>query len=368
VVAAMAEATHGSVKTFSIGFDHEAYDELPHARLIAERFGTDHHEFVVRPDTIEIVPQIVRHYGEPFADSSAIPSFCLAEVTRRHVTVALNGDGGDECFGGYTRYASQRLAARLEGLPLLLRRGVASGGRHLGRGNSTSLSNRLRRLSEALPLEGPSRYVKYISWIDEDRRRLLYSPGFEDQLDFHATDDVIAQPWLAASGESVIDVMLEVDATTYLPDDLITKIDIATMAHALEARSPMLDHEFVEFAASIPAEFKVRGLEKKWILREALREWLPAEILDRKKQGFTVPVAHWFRNELKDQVREVLLDRGAVGRGYFRTEAVESMLDRHLSGRSDESKGLWSLFVLELWHREFVDRVDLAGVQALAAA
>lgn len=367
VVAAMARVGGGAVKTFSIGFEHETFDELPHARLVAERFGTDHHEFVVRPDAVSIVPKIVRHYGEPFADSSAIPSFFLAEVTRRHVTVALNGDGGDESFGGYTRYISQRMAARLERLPGFVRRGAASAGRRLRAREITSLAGKARRLTEALPLDGPTRYARYMSWIDESQRTQLYTDEFAEVLDTTAVCDVIARPWSQATGDDILDVMLEVDAGTYLPDDLITKIDIATMAHALEARSPMLDHEFMEFAASIPADLKVRGMQKKWILREALREWLPDEILDRPKQGFSVPVGHWFRHELKDQLRDVLLDPTSIGRGYFRPDVLESMVDRHTSGMSDETKPLWALFMLELWHREFVGAAGLAPALANAA-
>jgi len=367
VVAAMAQEGTGQVKTFSIGFEQEAFDELPHARLVAQRFGTDHHEFVVRPDAISMVPRIVRHYGEPFADSSAIPSFCLAEVTRRHVTVALNGDGGDESFGGYTRYVSQRMASRLERLPGFMRRGAASAGRRLGGREVSSLASRARRLTEALPLDAPTRYSRYMSWLDEDRRSDLYTPEFAALVDIPAAREVIARPWREASGDDLVDVMLEVDAGTYLPDQLIAKVDIATMAHALEARSPMLDHEFMEFAASIPSELKVRGTQKKWILREALREWLPGEILDRPKQGFTVPVGHWFRHDLRDQVRDVLLDPAALERGYFRREVVESMIDRHTSGRSDEAKPLWALFMLELWHREFAGETGIRAPLAAAA-
>lgn len=356
VVAAMAEASSTPVKTFSIGFDHEDFDELRFARRIAELFGTDHHEFVVRPDTIEMLPKIVRHYGEPFADSSAIPSFYLAELTSKQVTVALNGDGGDESFGGYTRYVANRLAARLERLPAPLRRLAADRAKTLGGGELTSLANKARRLFTGLALPPAARYASYISLSDAPQRAQLYTDEFAASVDGSLASGVIAEPWHEASGEDVVDIMLEVDATTYLPGDLITKIDIATMAYALEARSPLLDHELMEFAASIPANLKVHGHEKKWIFREALRGWLPDEILDRPKQGFTVPIGHWFRGELHDLVREVLLDRDSLGRGYFRPEAVESMLARHAAGADAETKRIWALFMFELWHREFMDR------------
>jgi asparagine synthase (glutamine-hydrolysing) len=355
VVAAMSEVGGGPVKTFSIGFEQSGFDELPYARRVAELFGTEHHEFVVRPDAISMAPKIARHYGEPFADSSAIPSFYLAEVTRRHVTVALNGDGGDESFGGYTRYVSNRLAARLDRLPGPLRRAAAVVANRPQRGEITSLVNRARRLGQSLALDPPNRYARYMSFFDETQRAALYSPEFRASVGESSALSVIADPWRSSSGGDVLDVMLDVDSSTYLPDDLIAKIDIATMAHGLEARSPLLDHELMQFAASIPADLKVRHTHKKWILRQALRDWLPSEILNRPKQGFQVPIDHWFRNELHDHVHEVLLDPGSLARGYFRAEAVESALDRISVGTYADASRLWALFMLELWQRELVD-------------
>jgi asparagine synthase (glutamine-hydrolysing) len=368
VVAAMAEASSNPVKTFSIGFDHDAFNELPQARQVAELFSTDHYEFLVRADAVEIVPRMVRHYGEPFADASAIPSFYLAEMTRRHVTVALNGDGGDESFSGYTRYVSNRLAEQLERVPAALRRAAAmAAGRHAP-GEITSLTNKARRLAEGLPLDQSSRYALYVSWFKERQRAQLYTEEFAALTARSPARDVIEGPWRAASGEHILDKMLEVDVCTYLQGDLIPKIDIATMAHSLEARSPLLDHQLMEFAASIPAKFKVRGREKKWILREALRQWLPADVLDRPKRGFTPPLGHWFRNELRDLSREVLLDQRSMARSYFKPAEVEAMLDRHHSGKTDETKRLWALFVLELWHREFIDGAPTTNMLEEAAA
>lgn len=367
VVAAMAAASSTPVKTFSIGFDEERFDELPYARRVAQLFGTEHQEFVVRPDAVAIVPRLVRHYGEPFADYSAIPSFYLAEMTRSQVTVALNGDGGDESFGGYTRYVANRLAGRLDHLPVVARRFAGSAAGRLGGPDLTSVANKARRLLMGLALEPAERYARYMSWFDERQRSAIYTEQFAALTDASSTLEVIAGPWRQASGDDVLDVMLEVDCSTYLPDELIAKIDIATMAHALEARSPLLDHQLMEFAASIPADMKVRGREKKWILREALRPWLPGEILDRPKQGFTVPVGEWFRGELRADVSDALLDPGSLARGYFRREPVQAMLERHLSGTSDESKRLWALYMLELWHREFVDRTPAPAPLSAAA-
>lgn len=368
VVAAMAQIAPGPVRTFSIGFDRARFDERVHARRVAELFGTEHEEFVVRPDALRILPRLVRHYGEPFADASAIPSFHLSEMTRRHVTVALNGDGGDESFGGYSRYATNRLAASFDRIPAPLRRvGAALGGRE--RGELSSASRRAQRLLTTLADDPPGRYGHYVAWLHDRRRRELYAPEFAAATATSPVAAIIAAPWRAASGADVIDTMLEVDVETYLPGDLLVKVDIATMAHGLEARSPLLDHELMELAAAIPARFKVHGREKKWILREALREWLPDDILDRPKQGFTPPVGQWLREELRDHSREILLDPIALDRGYFAPGAVRALLDRHQSGRSDEAKPLWALLMLELWHREFADQtVAPAGTEAAVAA
>jgi asparagine synthase (glutamine-hydrolysing) len=355
VVAAMAEHSHEPVRTFSIGFDHQEFDELPHARRIAEQFGTVHEEFQVRAQAVEVVPKIVRHYGEPFADSSAIPSFYLAELTRRHVTVALNGDGGDESFGGYTRYVANALAGRLDRVPVPLRRAVSAAGRRLpAGGNVSSVRNRARRLAGTLALDGPARYARYMAWFDDQQRGALYTPGFAATAAL-GRPDAIAASWADASGASVVDKMLEVDVETYLAGDLIPKIDIATMAHALEARSPFLDHELMQLAASIPATLKVRGAEKKWILREAMRGWLPDDILDRPKQGFSVPLSTWLRTDLRSWARDILLDPATLQRGYFRPTAVEDLLDRHAAGADGDDHRIWSLLMLELWHREFID-------------
>jgi asparagine synthase (glutamine-hydrolysing) len=355
VVAAMAEHSSGPVRTFSIGFDHEEFDELPYARKISEQFGTVHEEFHVRAEAVEIAPKLVRHYGEPFADATAIPSFYLSELTRRHVTVALNGDGGDESFGGYTRYVANALAGRLDRIPGGLRHAIGRmGARAPEDGHVSSLRSRARRLAVTMGLEAPARYARYKELFAAPLRDSLYAPGFAGAI-AGRRHDAIAETWAQTSGAHVVDKMLEVDVRTYLAGDLIPKVDIATMAYALEARSPFLDHEFMELAASIPAGLKVRGSEKKWILREALRGWLPDEALDRPKQGFVVPLSAWLRTDLRSWAAEILLDPATLDRGYFRPEAVEGLIQRHADGADADDKRIWSLVMLELWHREFVD-------------
>jgi asparagine synthase (glutamine-hydrolysing) len=364
VVAAMAEQSSQPVKTFSIGFDVEAFNELKYARQVAELLSTDHHEYTVHPSAIDLLPQIVRQYGEPFADSSAIPSFYLAELARRHVTVALNGDGGDESFAGYNRYVSNNIAARLERrLPASGRRLLSAIGDRLPtNADERSTLNRVRRLSRSLSVDAPTRYTRNVSFFDQAARDQLYTSEYRALVASSPAADMIRDPWLAASGTSPVDILVEVDVETYLPGDLLVKMDIATMAYSLEARSPLLDHELMEFAASVPARLKLRGLERKVLLRRAVREWLPDEILDRPKMGFGVPLPAWFRGELRGYVTDVLLDPGTLGRGYFREEYIRSLIDRHVSGTEDCSPRLWALLVGELWHREFVDRPASAGL------
>jgi asparagine synthase (glutamine-hydrolysing) len=356
VVAAMAEASAQPVKTFSIGFADERFNELPLARLVAERFGTDHHEMIVEPRALDVIPKIVRHHGEPFADDSAVPSFYVAAMARRHVTVALNGDGGDESFAGYSRYVANLAAARLDRVPRALRAAAGAAALRLPRSSVIdSWRSRARRLGETLALDAPQRYVAYMTSLNGLRREQLYTDEYRAMVGGCAAAEVMTAPWRASRAGAVLDTMLDVDIQTYLPDDLLAKMDIATMASSLEARSPLLDHELMQFAASLPASMKVRGVLKKVVLRDALRGWVPDAVLDAPKRGFRLPIAGWFRGELREFARDVLLGPTARDRGYFREEYVRGLLDRHIAGVEDHSQGIWTLVMFELWHQQFVD-------------
>jgi len=352
VVAAMAEASAEPIKTFSIGFDEASHDELPFARQVASRFGTDHHELVVRPNAMEVLPTLVRHYGEPFADSSALPTFYLAQLARRHVTVALTGDGGDESFAGYTRYARALQLSRLASNGLV-RPAMRVAAPILERITKPRLT-RARRAARLLALDAASVYCRQICYFEEAQREALYSDEFAASVRGNSPEAIVRGMWERSTASCHVDRMLEVDVETYLPGDLLVKMDIATMAHSLEARSPFLDHELMELAASLPPDMKLASGQTKAALRSALRGWLPDEILDRPKQGFGVPIADWLRGDLKDYVRDVLLDDATVGRGLFRLDAVSGLIDSHAGGR-DESPRIWALLVLELWFREVVD-------------
>lgn len=355
IVAAMAEQMHEPVKTFSIGFREEDFDELRYARMIADRFGTDHHEFVVEPHALEIMPRLARHYGEPFADSSAIPSFYLAELTGRHVTVALNGDGGDESFAGYHRYVTDDGVRRLAWLPRPLQR-AASLARHLGEGrNDDSFRSKLNRMGRIFAMAPHERYAMRIGMFDSARQRRLLTPEFRATLGDAAPEAFIYDTWTSSHARNRVDVMLDTDVQTYLPGDLLVKMDIATMAYSVEARSPFLDHHLMEFAASLPPDLKLVGADGKRLLKAALRGIVPDEILDRRKMGFGVPLNHWFRNELRTLPQEVLLDPKAIERGYFQRKELERLISEHQDGRADHASRLWVLLQLEYWHREVVE-------------
>ncbi|MBP1775032.1 MAG: asnB [candidate division NC10 bacterium] len=371
VVALMSRAGVGRVKTFSIGFEEREYDELKHARAVADRFGTEHHEFVVRPDAAAILPKLAWQYDEPFGDSSAVPTYYVAQMTRQDVTVALTGDGGDENFGGYERYLATRVAASFDRLPAagLLRRAIRASVPLLPRGGSrTSAFFRWRRFVEGLTETPERRYARWLCRLTDGPAELC-TPEF---LAATAGTDAL-EPLLAAYRESDApefgDATLGVDVGVYLPDDLLVKIDVATMAHSLEARSPFLDHEFMEFAATIPFALKVRGRTTKHILKRALVGLLPDEVLRRPKMGFGVPVDHWLRHELKDVAHDILLSSRAVGRGYFRADTIRRMLHDHVAARCSWDASLWALLMLELWHRTYLDDGgELARRRALAAA
>jgi asparagine synthase (glutamine-hydrolysing) len=357
VVALMSEVSSTPVKTFAIGFEEQDYSELHHARRVAEHVGAEHHEFIVRPDALEVLPLLVEHYGEPYADSSAIPTYYVARETRKHVTVALNGDGGDESFAGYERYAAMRLAETYRRLPQMLRENLVRQAVELVPSSETKRGRvrSMKRFIQSASLDKVERYLRWVSVFDGAAKRGLYTPDFERQTQHVSGADVLA-PWFArANGSGIVDAALLTDVMTYLPNDLLVKVDIATMAVSLEARSPFLDHQVMEFAASLPEKFKLRGLTTKYLLKRMLKQLLPAENLDRRKMGFGVPLGHWFRGRLQSFLRETLLSEASLKRGLFKPEAVTQLVELHTRGERDYSHQLWTLLMLELWFQRFID-------------
>jgi asparagine synthase (glutamine-hydrolysing) len=353
VVAAMAEASSEPVKTFSVGFEDERLNELPLARRVAREFATEHHELLVKADATEVLPTLLRHYGEPFADHAAIPTFYLARFAREHVTVALNGDGGDESFAGYQRYSTGLVLAALDRAPRAVRRGGAAMAEAAmrRRGDSGALG-RLNRLIAASALDPANRYVHQQSMFDERERAQLYTSEYATLIGPSCADEALLEPWRQSTATNLVDRMLDVDVNSYLPGDLLAKIDIATMACSLEGRSPLLDHELMELAAEMPAALKASRGQTKRLPRMALRGWIPDEVLDAPKRGFQLPVARWFREDLRDYAHDVLLDAAALERGWSREQVVRRLLAEHTAGKRDHGRRLWTLLVLELWYRE----------------
>lgn len=358
IVALMAQESSEKVKTFSIGFEEQDFSELHHARRVAEHVGAEHHEFIVRPDAMEILPTLVEHYGEPFADSSAVPSYYVSRETRKYVTVALNGDGGDECFAGYERYAAMNLAQRYtKMLPAAIRNGVI---RNVARAlpefqSRTNPLRKAQRFLAAASLNPVQRYLRWVSAFDEQAKLNLYSNDFRNETAAFSTIGFL-EPWFAkANGAGIVDASLLTDTMTYLPNDLLVKMDIASMTVSLEARSPFLDHHLMEFAASLPESLKLRGMTTKYLLKRVLKQFVPEENLTRAKMGFGVPIGHWFRGTMQPFLRETLLSEKALSRGLFNRASVRQLVDQHVANKVNHDHRLWSLLMLELWFQRFID-------------
>jgi asparagine synthase (glutamine-hydrolysing) len=336
------------LRTFSIGFPDPRYDETAYARVTADAFQTEHHEHTVTPRTREILGTLAWHYDEPFADSSAMPTYYVARYTRESVTVALTGDAGDECFAGYDRYRAARLGARLDVLPRGARALLAGAAHILPHGRPKSAGRRAYRFVSALGQPPARRYLSWINiftpgWLAEG-----YRPDFARQIDF---EEPLA--WFdglyGASRGTAPERANFTDFNSYLPYDLLTKVDVASMACSLECRCPLLDHELVEFALSLPIKWRLGRGGGKRILKDWARDRLPPQILTRSKMGFGVPVGEWFRHELRDVLEERLLAPESLCRRVFRTDWLRAFVDAHFSGRANHEHPLWALLMLELW-------------------
>ncbi len=360
IVALMAEMSSRPVKTFSIGFDEAEFSELHFAKEVARRYGCEHTEFVVKPEMAEVLPKLAWHYGEPYADPSALPSYYVARETRRFVTVALNGDGGDENFGGYVRYFAMKLARPFDYMPGPARSALRSAAELLPDWRAPyGFSWRLKRfLRSALFTDLPRRHLKMICYFTEEDKKGFYTPDFEARLGaaLGSAEGYMARAFDACPDEDFVNRMLYVDFKTYLPECLMAKVDIAAMAVSLEGRSPFLDHEFVETVFRMTGDWKLRGLRgHKWLLKEAFRDKLPPLIFNRGKMGFGIPLGTWFRGPLKDFWAQHVLGTRALARGYFQEAALRRLWDEHQSGRRDHGYRLWALLMLELWHEACVE-------------
>jgi asparagine synthase (glutamine-hydrolysing) len=345
IVALMSRLSDRPVKTFSIGFRDEAFNELPYARTVAQRYNTDHREFMVEPDKLDVLGDLVRHYGEPYGDSSAVPTWHLSRVTREHVTVALNGDGGDELFGGYGWYDAVH---RLNRMATPANRTLARYGNRLG---SPLLPRRVRRALALIELDEKQRFQAIRSFLDARERASLYDEEFRRHLTRRAEDYL--RELYDESLRSDYDRAFAADFLSYLPEDLLVKVDRASMAHGLECRSPFLDQELVEFASSLPPHWKINDRGMKRILKDAVEDWFPAGFLERPKMGFSVPIGKWFRGELRPFVEAKLLNGPLDDLRLFKRPALRNMLDEHFSGARDHQSQIWNVLMLALWCEEY---------------
>lgn len=357
IAGLMQSLSERPVLTFSIGFPITEYDERSYARAAAEHLGTEHHEYLVEPSAIDLLPKLIWHYDEPFSDSSAIPTMYLSEVTRRKVTVALSGDGGDELFAGYDRYQAVRLAARFDWLPAGARQLFAwkLWQRIPSSGEQRSLPRRIKRFIAALGQPPELRYLRWIGIFDGEWRDRLYTDGFRAQLGDFDSGELLLRAYDECPDRDFVTRTTCTDVLTYLPFDILRKVDIASMAFSLEARSPFLDHHVAELAARMPIDLKLQGQRGKVILTETFADLLPASIRTRAKMGFGVPLAPWFRGELKELLIDSLLGERALQRGIFRREAVQTLIDEHMTMRWDHCYRLWNLLCFEHWCRTFLD-------------
>jgi asparagine synthase (glutamine-hydrolysing) len=363
IVALMARAGSRPVKTFSIGFRHADFNEAPYARLVAERFGTEHRELILEPDVAETLQSLTHSLEEPFGDSSILPTYYISRLARQQVTVALSGDGGDEAFGGYERYQVHLQRRTFDWIPEWTGRFYRD---HVHRKLPTSVLGRNLAYSVSLPWS--ERYIEGISLKPFDREMALLSDDFRSA----ALGDV--DPLSAmrryldqALARDPLSRVLYLDSKTYLPGDILTKVDRMSMLTSLEVRVPILDHLFLEWVTGLPPEWKMRGKKQKYILTKlAERVGVPKEVLNRPKQGFTLPLGHWMRNELKDLIMSVLMDSSTRQRGYFNAQGVQRLLDEHFQARRDHSARIWRFLMFELWQRNFIANVGKTNVATYA--
>ncbi len=357
VVALMAELSDKPVKTFSIGFEEQDFSELKYAKAVANHVGAEYNEFIVKPNALEILPTLVEHYGEPYADSSAIPTYYVAKETRKFVTVALNGDGGDESFAGYERHVAMRIAEKYHKFPSLLRKIFVEAPINLVP-TSELKKSRVRdakRFLQAASLPKTERYFRWMSTFNREAKSEIYTNEFTKTVANNHASKFLEEWFAKSTGNGIVDATLLTDQMTYLPNDLLPKVDIASMAVSLEARSPFLDHKVIEFAASLPENLKMKGFETKSLLKKVAAKLVPKEVIYRRKMGFGVPIGNWFRGEMKDFVKDVLLSENCLKRNIIKPEFIEKYVREHTNGEKDHTFQIWTLLMLEMWFQKFID-------------
>jgi len=350
VCALMTRHLSQPLKTFSIGFDEAGFDELPDARRVAQHLGTEHHEMVVRPDAANLLETLVHHFDEPFGDSSAIPTFLVSQLAARHVKMVLSGDGGDELFAGYSRYRRYATLQRIRRATLGMAPGLAKLGGALLPG---ARGRRLSGIGQRLGLPWPDDYLALVALANPADLRLLF--GERAHADPFSS---VRQRFVRSDIDSHAEQILSGDMDTYLVDDILVKVDRTTMANSLEARAPLLDQNLIAFAARLPFDLKLRGEQGKYLFRKVAARLLPAEVLTKRKQGFAIPLATWFRNDLRPMLLDTISSRAFKERGIFDQAGIQRLVDEHQQGLQDRGELLWMVMVLETWMRTLPDQTS----------
>lgn len=351
IVAMMSRAMTEPVKSFSIGFDDTTYNELPYARTVAAHFGTDHYEEIIQPNAVDLTEKIIRQLDEPFGDFSVFPTYLVSQMARKHVTVALSGDGGDELLAGYDTYIADRVARRYAKLPGFLRTGLLEPITAMlpPTEKKKGLINRAKRFVEGTRLPAELQHVRWMIFLQQAEKQLLYSKSFSDELAGNDPYDFILEKLEHISSVDPLDQQEYIDITTYLVDDILVKVDRMSMAVSLEARVPMLDYRFVEFAATVPSHLRMNGKRTKHILKQAMKGILPEFILNRGKEGFSIPIKNWMKNELRPMMTDALSESSVREAGYFEPKYVNRLIKEHLSGKENHSHRLWALMMFHMW-------------------
>jgi len=356
VVAMMSQTSTNGVKTYSIGFDNATYNELPFARAVARHFGTEHHEEIITPDAVALTGRIVRQLDEPLGDFSVFPTWMVSEMARKHVTVALSGDGGDELLGGYETYIAEQMARRYQRLPGWLRRGVIEPAVGLlpPTEKKKGFFNKSRRFIEGCRLPADLQHVRWMIFLQQAEKALLYRPGLREMLDGRDPYGFIRLAFAESGAVEPLDQQEYVDIVTYLVDDIMVKVDRMSMAVSLETRAPFLDYRVVEFCASLPPHLRLNGKRSKYILKLAMCGILPEEILNRRKEGFSIPIKRWMKEELRPMMLDYLSPQALEKTGFFAPAYVQRLIGEHLAGRENHSHRLWALLMFQMWHEHYM--------------
>ena len=352
IVALMAQALPQRVKTFSIGFKESDFSELPFAKMVARKYNTDHHELIIKPNAVDILPKLVFYYEEPYADASALPTWYLSEATKQHMTVALNGDGGDENFAGYERYNAMKLHSQLKKIPG--KNIIKTLNQFFYRATGAKIFDKGYRLTNSFHPALYNFYLNIIQYFSPEEKNKIYTDSFKKLIEH--SDWYRASKKIFDKGEKLdwLDRLLYTGLHTHLPDDLLTKVDIASMAHSLEIRSPFLDYEFLELTAQMPSRLKLAGQNKKYLLKKIAEKYLPKECIYRPKQGFSLPLEYWFRGQLNNYLKDNILDKKFLSYGFAK-QGIAKMISDHEKHRHNYENQLWTLLCLRLWLKQWFE-------------